>query len=399
MEDIKGGITAPGGFQASGVSCGIKKRGRDLALIFSDRPASAAGCLTTNQVKAACVDWTAGVLRHGSARAIVANSGNANCCTGRRGKRDCAQMAGQAARRLKIPAGEVLVASTGVIGQALPMPKVRDGIQQAAASLSSRGSLLAADAILTTDTRPKEIAVRFRIEKKMVTVGGIAKGAGMLAPNMATMLAFLTTDAAVKPQTLRKALKAWVPVTFNAVTVDGEMSTNDMVLALANGASGTPSLEPDTPSFRWFQEAIGIVCRYLAQELVRDGEGVTRTFWIKVHGAGDADAAEQVARRVANSPLVRTMVAGRDPNWGRVAAAAGAAGIPIQLNRISIRLGQTVVFRRGEPTRVPREKLLNEVDKPEFEIGIELGRGPGRAEIFSGDLTEGYVRINAKYTS
>jgi glutamate N-acetyltransferase/amino-acid N-acetyltransferase len=399
MEQVKGGVTAPAGFHASGVACGIKKRGKDLALILSEKPAAVAGTLTTNAVKASSVLWAQTVLKKGTARAIVANSGNANCCTGARGTRDNQRMVRSAASALKLKTSEVLVASTGVIGYPLPMERVKAGIAQAADELGPTGSLSAAEAIMTTDTRPKEIAVRFRHGGKKVTVGGIAKGSGMIAPNMATMLAFLTTDASAPAPVLREILRAEVDDSFNTITVDGEMSTNDMVLLLANGASKTPAIRKGTAGYASFREAVRTVCRFLAYEIVRDGEGVTRLMTVEVTGAATKGAALKAARQVANSLLVKTMVAGRDPNWGRVASAVGASGALTDPKKLTIRLGKTTVFRKGEPARLTREAILREIDLPEVKIGVNLGSGPGSATLLSGDLTEGYVQINAKYTS
>ncbi|MBI3322205.1 MAG: bifunctional glutamate N-acetyltransferase/amino-acid acetyltransferase ArgJ [Candidatus Omnitrophica bacterium] len=400
MEIVKGGVTAPLGFSAAGVACGIKKRGKDLALIVSGPPAVAVGTLTVNRMRASSVGWAAEVLRRGRARAIVANSGNANCCTGRRGERDTREMAQLTGRLLGIPAGEVLVGSTGVIGRALPMERVRQGIAEAAQNLIPKGgSLSAAEAIMTTDMRPKELAVRFRAGGALMSVGGIAKGSGMIAPNMATMFGFLSTDARAERPLLRRILKQAVEESFNAITVDGEMSTNDMVLLLANGAAGAPAIRPGTPAARELARAVQTVCRYLAREIVRDGEGVTRLMRVKVSGARTAAEAKQVARQIANSALVKTMVAGRDPNWGRVASAVGASGIPVDPQRLTLRFGSTVVYRRGEPARAPQEILLKEADQPEVQICVELGRGKAQAQMLSGDFTEGYIRINAKYTT
>lgn len=399
MEIVKGGVTAPCGFSAAGVRCGIKKRGKDLALLASDRPAAAAGMLTVNRVRASSVEWTQAALRRGRARAIVANSGNANCCTGKRGARDTREMAQVVARTLRIRPDEVLVGSTGVIGRFLPMARVREGIRKAAWALNPRGSLLAAEAIMTTDTRPKEIAVRFRVGGVPVTVGGIAKGSGMIAPHLATMLAFLTTDARAGRALLRRILRRAVGESFNTITVDGEMSTNDMVLLLANGAAGAPAIPAGSADARALERALRTVCRHLAREIVRDGEGVTRMMTVRVTGARNVPEARRVARQVANSALVKTMVAGRDPNWGRVAAAVGASGVPVDPERLTIRFGRTAVFRRGEPARVPQETLLAEADRPEVHIGVELGRGRAEHQMLSGDFSEEYVRINAKYTT
>jgi len=399
MESVQGGVTAPIGFAASGVSCGIKRRGKDLALIVSNRPAAVAGTLTTNRLRAPCVDWAEKILRLGKARAIVANSGNANCCTGVRGERDCRSMAEWTAGALGVPAQEVLVASTGVIGQPLPMEKLRKGIRAARGQLTRTGSHSAAEAILTTDTSPKEIAVHWKIGGCVAMVGGIAKGSGMIAPNMATMLAFLTTDLQADAGLLRETLREVVPDTFNAITVDGEMSTNDMVLLMANGGTGLPPLKRGTKVHKDFLEAVRTVCRHLAREIVRDGEGVTRIFTVRVTSAAGRAEALKVARQVANSLLVKTMVAGRDPNWGRIAAAAGASGVLFRPERLTIRLGKKIVFQKREPARLSRAILLQQVDHPEVRIELDLGRGKAEASLLSGDLTEGYVKINAKYTT
>ena len=396
---VAGGVTAPAGFSAAGVSCGIKKRGKDLALVFSDRAANAAGTLTTNALKASCVLWVEKALQRGTAQAIVANSGNANCCTGRRGSSDTKKMAQLAARKLGIHPSQVLVASTGVIGRPLPMEQIERGIRQTVQTLSRTGSLSAAEAIMTTDTRPKEIAIRFTVAGHPVTIGGIAKGSGMVCPNMATMFAFLTTDARVERTALKNGLRTAVAHSFNTITVDGEMSTNDMVLILANGASATPPIRQGSRAYRDFRTALQTVCRYLAHEIVRDGEGVTRLMTVRVTGAGNLQQARRVARQVANSVLVKTMVAGRDPNWGRVAAAGGACGIPVEPGRLTIKLGKTVVFQNREPSSPTHETLLEQVDQPQVQIGVDLGNGSAQAEMLSGDLTEGYIRINAKYTT
>lgn len=399
LKAVRGGVTAAKGFTASGVSCGIKKRGKDLALIVSDRPAQAAGTLTVNPMKAPCVDWAKKLLAQGTARAIIANSGNANCCTGKQGRKDAARTAAWTAAALKIKPSDVFIASTGVIGRFLPMDKIDQGIRAAVKTLDSTGSLSAAQAIMTTDTRPKEIALQFKIGGKQVTVGGIAKGSGMIAPNMATMLAFLTTDAAADAKTLRKILNSLVPETFNAITVDGEMSTNDMVILLANGASATPRIKPGSAAYKQFFQAVATVCSYLAREIVRDGEGVTRLFTVSVSGARTPADARKIAQRIANSALVKTMIAGRDPNWGRIAAAAGATDVAIDPEKIAIRIGKTTVFKNGEPARIPVSRILKEVDHPEVPIEVDLGVGRATARITSGDFTEDYIRINARYTT
>jgi glutamate N-acetyltransferase/amino-acid N-acetyltransferase len=303
------------------------------------------------------------------------------------------------AQALKIRPTEVLVASTGVIGQPLPMVRVRQGIRRAAQTLSRTGSHLAAEAILTTDTRPKEFALRISTSGHPITIGGIAKGSGMVAPEMATILCFLTTDARVDRVMLQRLIRQAVNESFNRITVDGQTSTNDMVLILANGSSKAGPLRPGSLSYRNFEQGLKTVCRYLAHEIVRDGEGVTRLMKVQVAGAHSEPEARRVAYGIADSMLVKTMVAGRDPNWGRVAAAVGASGCRIDPNRLTIRLGKATVFRKGEPVGLSRKRLLKQVDHSEVQIGVDLGIGSGTAQLLSGDLTEEYIRINAKYTS
>lgn len=399
MTRVPGGVTAPEGYLASGVAAGIKRRGKDVALIFSQPPADCAGLLTVNRMKASSIHWAEGILRRGKARLIVANSGNANCCTGQRGSGNTTWMARWAAQQVGIKPQETFVASTGVIGRFLPKERLKKGIAAAAQHLNRRGSLSAAEAIMTTDTRPKEMALRFWVAGIPVTVGGIAKGSGMVSPHMATMLAFLTTDARVERSALRNAVKEAAAESFNRITVDGEMSTNDMVLLLANGASLAPTIRKSDRSYRDFSRALQRVCSHLAHEIVKDGEGVTRLMTVRVTGAKDRSSASCVARRVGESLLVKTMVAGRDPNWGRIAAAVGGAGVPIDPKRLTIRLGSHVVFRNGEPAHPNRKTLLTEVDRSQVQIGIDLGLGKAEAQILSSDLTEGYIRINAKYTT
>ncbi|MBI1865553.1 MAG: bifunctional glutamate N-acetyltransferase/amino-acid acetyltransferase ArgJ, partial [Nitrospirae bacterium] len=342
------GVTAPKGFRAGGIACGIKKSGAlDLALLVSDVPASATGTFTRNRFRASCVDHSERLARRGRARAVIVNSGNANAATGKQGKRDTAEMAKRAASAFDVPAGEVLVASTGVIGVPLPMAAVLAGIERLVERLDEAGGRRAARAIMTTDSVPKETSERRRLGGASVTVGGMAKGSGMIHPNMATMLAFITTDANVSAPVLRKILLGAVDDSFNAITVDGETSTNDMVLCLANGAAGGAAVLAGR-DLDVFAGMLGEVCRDLAEKIVRDGEGASKFIRVVVTGAASVSAARRVARAVAVSPLVKTAVYGGDPNWGRIAAAAGNAGVAFRPENVSIRVGGVPIVRRGE---------------------------------------------------
>jgi glutamate N-acetyltransferase/amino-acid N-acetyltransferase len=344
------GVNFPRGFRSAGVYCGIKKPGLlDLALIVSETESSVAGMFTTNRACAAPVVWSKQAVAGGRARAIVANSGNANCLTGEQGMRDAQRMAELVAKRLECLPTQVVVASTGVIGVPLPMPAVESGIAQAFERLTDGDDRTTADAILTTDSASKRAALEVSTPAGAVRIGAIAKGAGMIAPNMATMLAFITTDAAIDPADLQACLARVVNATFNCITVDGDTSTNDMVVALANGASGVQltgdALQP-------FEQGLYQVCEYLAKRIVKDGEGASRIFEVRVSGAADADAARRIARTIAESQLVKTAVHGGDPNWGRIIAAAGRAGAPIDVSRARLHLQGTLVFENGQPNRV-----------------------------------------------
>ena len=397
---ISGGVTAPTGFQASATSCGIKVKGRrDLALIVSDRPALVAGMLTTNRLAAAPVHLCRTILQHGQAQAIIANSGNANACTGIQGQLDAETMAVATARALQVKPGYVLVASTGVIGRPMPMRRILAGIPEIAATLSPQGSRAAAEAIMTTDLTPKEAAVECSIDGKRIRIGGIAKGSGMINPAMATMFAFLATDAAITPVALRQGLRQAVESSFNAITVDGDMSTNDTVLLLANGAAGNRLVQPGKASFTTFTKALTVVCETLARAIVRDGEGASRFIAVDVRGAASIRDAQRAARTIANSPLVKTMVAGRDPNWGRVAAAVGASRVRLDPHRLTIALGGITVFQHAQLRKVNPLHLKRAFGQPEISILVHLGAGASKARVWTCDLTEAYVRINAKYTT
>ena len=335
MKEISGGITAPKGFSASGIYAGIKRNKRpDLAIIYSERDAVAAGVFTTNKVKAAPVILTQRQIRKGLARAIVVNSGNANACTGKQGMADAKEMVELTANALSVNKGLVCVASTGVIGEPLPMEKIRPAINLAAEGLSVDGGKAAATAIMTTDTFSKEVAVRAKINGRMVTVGGIAKGSGMIYPRMATMLAFITTDALIEQGTLSGIFKKAVGSSFNKITVDGDTSTNDMVICLANGMAGNKSAAGR--DLEKFKEMLEHVCAVLSRMIVKDGEGATKLVEIRVKGAKNIKDAEKTGVSVANSNLVKTALFACDPNWGRIMAAIGYAGAHVSSDDISI---------------------------------------------------------------
>ena len=389
------GVNFPRGFRSAGVYCGIKKPGLlDLALIVSETEASVAGMFTTNRACAAPVVWSKQVVAGGRARAIVANSGNANCLTGERGMRDAQRMAELVAKRLECPPTQVVVASTGVIGVPLPMTAVEKGVAQAFERLTDGDDRTTADAILTTDSASKRASLEIDTPAGTVRIGAIAKGAGMIAPKMATMLAFITTDAAIDPTDLQACLARVVNKTFNCITVDGDTSTNDMVIALANGASGVQltgdALQP-------FEQGLYQVCEYLAKRIVKDGEGASRIFEVRVSGAADADAARRIARTIAESQLVKTAIHGGDPNWGRIIAAAGRAGAPIDVNRARLYLQGTLVFENGQPTEYDERALVEAMQTDEVSIVLALGDGDGEAHFWSSDLTAEYVKINAHY--
>jgi glutamate N-acetyltransferase/amino-acid N-acetyltransferase len=388
-------VKLPEGFRAAGVACGLKPSGRpDLGLLVSEVPAVAAGAFTTNRVQAAPIVVTRRALRAGRARAIVANAGNANACTGRRGIEDARAMAAEAAAAAGIPPGEVLVASTGVIGVPLDLERVRAGIRAAAAALSPEGAGELARAIMTTDTRPKLL----RAELPGGALVGIAKGAGMIAPEMATMLCFLATDLPVERGALSRALRAAVEATFNLVSVDGCRSTNDCVLALANGAAGGAPLGDGHPDLPAFEAALLETCRALARQIVEDGEGATRVVAIAVRGAATRREAREAARRVADSVLVRCALHGADPNWGRVLAALGTARIPFDPARVDVWVGGEKLAEGGAPGPGDPARARAALAGREAEVVVDLHRGDAEVTVLTTDLSAEYVRINAEYT-
>jgi len=424
FKEISGSVIAPQGFRASGVFCDIKRLGtgkgsnkgnkRDLGLIVSTVPATVAGMFTTNQVCAAPVKVCVERVKKGAAQAVVVNSGNANACTGRQGLRDAQDTVCFAERALNLPQGSVLVGSTGRIGVAMPMDNVRAGIIEAAVELGSTAGQAArvVEAIMTSDTRPKQIAIEFRLGGKTVRMGGICKGAGMIQPGMsatgarpaalplhATMLGFITTDAAVDAKTLQVALREATAQSFNRITVDGDMSTNDTVLVLANGLAGNRKFGVRSSEFGVFQAALTHVCLELAKMIVRDGEGVHRVVTVRVNGAKTVADADAAARAVANSALVKTSWHGGDPNWGRIIDALGYSPAKIVEGKVDIGYGAASgkilwSLKRGQPTQATFKQLCAAVAPKEFDLHINLNLGPAGAVIYAADLTEEYVDFN-----
>jgi glutamate N-acetyltransferase/amino-acid N-acetyltransferase len=393
------GIAAPLGFRAAGVEAGLKPGRPDLALVVADAPCTAAGVFTTNRVVAAPVVVSRAHLASGRARAIVANAGCANAATGPGGLEDAREMARLVADAVGGPETDVAVASTGVIGTRLPMERVRSGIAEAARRLSRAGGKDAASAILTTDTRPKEVAVELRLGGRTCTVGGMAKGAGMIAPNMATMLAFFTTDARVEAALLRRALVDAVGASLNRITVDGDTSTNDCAIVLASGAAEAPPIEREGAEFDAFRAALTRAAAEIAEALVRDGEGVTRVADVRVEGARTPEEADRVARVVAESPLVKTALHGGDPNWGRILAAAGRAGVDLDAERISIWIGDVHVAERGAARPYEEKAAAAAMREDPVRLRLDLGQGAATGRLWTSDLTSGYVDINAHYRS
>ena len=422
---IGGSITSPKGFQAAARFCNLKKIGtgkgsnkgekKDLALIFSETPAKAAGMFTTNQICAAPVKICIKHLKDNSAQAVVINSGNANACTGPKGMKDALEMTTVAAKELGLKGSNVLVASTGRIGVNLPMNPIRKGIKAVANDLKStqHAANQTAEAIMTSDTKPKQISVEFKLGGKVVRLGGIAKGAGMIQPGMspngsqpvssasglhATMLSFLTTDANISAGNIKKCLKEAVSKSFNSITVDGDMSTNDTVLLLANGLAGNRKLNDQ--DLKTFQTSLNHVCLELAKMIVRDGEGITRVITVRISGAKSFAEADKAARSVGNSSLVKTSWYGGDPNWGRIIDALGYSAAKVDEEKVDIAYSapssnkKVFSLKKGRPTLTSFEKLCKAVQPKEFDLHINLNIGKGNAVLYAADLTEEYVDFN-----
>jgi glutamate N-acetyltransferase / amino-acid N-acetyltransferase len=401
FEWLEGGITAVPGILAGGIVAGIKPSGKkDLALIYSSTPARAAAVFTSNQVKGAPVLVSREHVRSGQAQAIVASSGCANVCTGEQGIKDAREMTRLVGELLRIPASHVLVAATGVIGVPLPMDKIRAALPRLAKSLSPQGGRAAAEAIMTTDTRPKEAALRVEIGDRPVTIGGIAKGVAMLEPHLATMFCFVATDAVVARGALGAVVRRAVDGSFNRTTVDSDQSTSDTVALLANGLAENPPLEAGVRGLRQLAGGVEAVMAKLARMLVADGEGATKLVTVAVRGAASRRDALIAARAVANSPLVKTAINGADPNWGRVMMALGKSSARVEQEKISIAFGDERLVERGmQKEGVRLERVREIMGQSEYDITIDLGLGRGEDRVWTCDLSEEYVRLNAKYTT
>lgn len=398
IEEVAGGVCVPAGYKAAGLHIGLKRQKKDLALIYSEFPAQGAATFTTNRVQAAPLHVTRAHLEEGDAvRAIVVNSGNANACTGPRGLDDAKAMARKTAHALGVTESEVLVASTGVIGVPLDMGKIETGIDQAANLLSADGGTEAAQAIMTTDTRPKEAALRVQVGDSTFTLGAMAKGSGMIHPNMATMLAFITTDAGVERSFLQAALRQAVDRSFNLISVDGDTSTNDMVVLLANGAAGGVSIRSGTDFAEAFQAALNRLCITLAKMIAADGEGATKLVEVVARGAHSEEDARKVVRAISTSPLVKTAIFGEDANWGRILCAAGYSGADLDPDKTRVYLGELAVFADGQGLPFDEAQAKEILARSEVRITVDLGAGDAEATGWTCDLTYDYIKINADY--
>jgi glutamate N-acetyltransferase / amino-acid N-acetyltransferase len=397
---VDGGVTAASGFRAGNTACGIKSDAGlpDLALLVADGPCAAAGTFTTSKTASHTVilDREKLAATRGHAQAVVVNSGNANCSNGEQGMLDAQRMSELAAQKLGIDPSLVLVSSTGIIGRRLPIDKVERGIAQI--EVNPNGGPDFAQGIITTDTRTKTIAVEFTIAGKTVRLGGSTKGAGMIYPNMATMLCYITTDAAVAPAFLQKQLSAAVDDSFNMACVDGDMSTNDTVLLFASGAAGNATLNDGSPDAALFESALRHVTRYLAREIARDGEGASRFQTVTVHHAPTHEDARKAARAITNSPIWQCAIAGSDPNWGRVIAALGKSGAEMEHNKLDISLGGVLVVSQGVATDYDQQAAQAAMGQPEVAVDVDLHLGDATAMAWGCDLTHGYIDENAMYT-
>ncbi len=400
FETVAGGVTAPQGFLAAAASAEIRYQNRrDLALLYSAVPSAAVALYTQNKFQAAPIVVTREHLRDGRAQAVLINSGIANAGTGQPGLADARRSAELVGEALKLKTEDVAVASTGVIGMRLPMERVAAGIFQAAAGLSAEAGTEAAQAIMTTDTRPKEIAVKVDLGGHLITIGGMAKGSGMIHPNMATMLAFLTTDAEVDPAFLHQALTEANQRSFNMITVDGDTSTNDMVIILANGQAKNPRISGTGRDAMAFQQALNAVAQYLAKEIARDGEGATQLIEVRIQGAASLSDAQKAGRAIAGSSLVKSAVHGKDANWGRILAAAGYSGAEFDPEQTTIWLGEVLVAEQGTAVPFDEEQARQVLEAETVLITVDLGTGNVGAVAWGCDLTFDYIKINANYRS
>ncbi len=396
----RGGVTTPLGFLASGMHSGIKKKKKrpDCSLIFSRIPCIAAGTFTINKVKAWPVQQSMRNIQAARHHAILASSGNANCMNGPNGKQAVSECIAELARELAIREEEILIAQTGLIGVPFPVTRFKKAIPKLVRKLSPDGGYMAGKGILTTDLSVKEVALSFFIGDKKVTIGACAKGAGMVHPNMATMLCFITTDCAITKPLLRRAIRHAVDDTFNTIAIDNDMSTNDTVLILASGEAKNTPIQKVDKDYRLFREALEEVCRIIAYELIKDGEGVTHVCTLRIAGAKNPTEAEKAARQIANSMLFKTMLAGADANWGRIVAAIGASGVGFNPDHLNISIGNAMVVHHGRLRVLNLPKARRILMKKEYTIDVTIGKGRGRAQFVTSDLTTKYVLINSSYS-
>ena len=398
MKELKKGtISSPLGFKTNALCCGIKNNIPDLALVYSIVKAQSAGVFTQNLVKAAPVQLGIKNLKDNYAQAIIINSGNANCCTGKQGLDDVLSISKSLSAKLQLAAKDVLMSSTGVIGKYLPKEKIIKSLPKLVGGLGFNNAHKAAKAIMTTDTFAKQIAVEIKIKNKPVIVAAVAKGAGMICPDMATMLCFVTTDANINQAALKKALKTAVEESFNCITIDGQMSTNDSVIIMANGLAANAMIKEDNRGFKIFVQALKYVCLELAKMIVKDGEGATKFIEVNVKGAGSRKAANTAAMAIANSVLVKTMMAGNNPNWGRIPAALGAAGVDFDQEKLELSLQKKVVFKNAKPVLKDQQSLIRLLKKKDINITAKLNNGSFEYTVYSSDLSVEYVKVNMAY--
>lgn len=404
MKIIKGGVIAPKGFLASGTHIGLKKVKKDLSIIVSQVPAASAGLFTTNQIKAAPVIWSKNQIETNQYKtAILTNSGNANACTGDQGMLDVIKTSQKLAEEMNIETNQILICSTGVIGVPLPMDKLLNGIPEVVKQLghSKDHGLNAAEAIMTTDTYSKSIAIEIEINNKIITIGGMAKGSGMIHPNMATMLAFITTDATIEPSTLHEMLVKSTGQSYHMISVDGDTSTNDSVIMLANGMSGIKTIERNTSEYFLFFEALNFVNQNLAKQIVKDGEGATKFIEVNIQKMTDEDSARKLAKSVISSNLVKTAIFGQDANWGRVVCAMGYAGVEFNANFVDLnfesKVGKINLYEKGVPISFDEQSALEVLSEKEIIININMNAGAHSATAWGCDLSFEYVRINGQY--
>lgn len=400
MELIEGGITAPKGFKAAGVASGIKKKGKkDMALVYSDVLANVAAVFTINKFKAAPLLVTKDNIENKKAQAIVINSGVANACMGNTGLKDAKEMASLTGKALNINASDVVVASTGVIGIPLPMDKIQKGILDAGKIVEKSGNIAAAEAIMTTDTTKKDLAYKVNLGDSEITIGAMAKGSGMIHPNMATMLGFITTDANIDEDCLQNILKDAVSETFNMISVDGDTSTNDMVVLLANGEAGNKKIVSDSKEYEVFNYAIKKVCEELAKLIAQDGEGATKLLEVEVTGALNIMDARCAAKSICSSNLVKTAMFGEDANWGRIVTALGYSGAEVEPAKVNVYLGDLLMAQNGAGLTFDEDKALEILKEKEVKVKVELNLGDASSKSWGCDLSYEYVRINGEYRS